>query len=138
MFSHLKVEPDQDDYVGVGISSVAHKSFQFLLKLMECLGFSVSQKKLVPPSTRVTCLGVLIDTDAGTISIPSEKLRQINETVQQWLSKRTSTKHKLQSILGVLLYVHKCDNPECVFLNCMLEVFRCADGNNSVTLMSDF
>ena len=84
-----------DDYVGVGVPSVAHASYHFLLNLMERLGLSVSQKKLVPPSTRATCLGVLIDTDAGTISIPSEKLAQINETVQQWLTKRSCTRHQL-------------------------------------------
>ena len=56
-----------DDYIGVGVPSVAHASYHSLLNLMGCLGLSVSQKKLVPPSTRATCLGVLIDTDAGTI-----------------------------------------------------------------------
>ena len=30
----------------------------------------ISQKKLVVPSTKVTCLGVLIDTKSGNISIP--------------------------------------------------------------------
>ena len=126
------------DYIGVGIPSIAHKSFQFLLKLMEHLGLSVSQKKLVPPSTRVTCLGVLIDTDAGTISIPSEKLLQINETVQQCLLKHTCTKRQLQSILGLLLYVLKCVKHMHVFLNHMLEVLRSAHGRNSVTLTSEF
>ena len=75
-----------DDYVGVGVLSVTHAPFQFLLSLMECLGLSVSQTKLVTPSTQFICLGILIDPDAGTVSIPSEKLAQINGTVQKWLS----------------------------------------------------
>ena len=108
---------DIDDYVGVGVPSIAHASYHSLLNLMGRLGLSVSQKKLVPPSTRATCLGVLIDTDAGTISIPPEKLLQINETVQQWLTKRSCTKRQLQSLLGLLLYIHKCVKPARVFLN---------------------
>ena len=102
------------------------------------LGLSVSQKKLVPPSTPATCLGVLIDTDAGTIPIPPEKLAQINETVQQWLTKRSCTKRQLQSLLGLLLYIHKCIKPAQVFLNRMLELLRSAHGSNFISLTSDF
>ena len=127
-----------DDYVGVGVPSVAHASYHFLLDLMERLGLSVSQKKLVSPSTRVTCLGVLIDTDAGTISIPPEKLTQISETVHQWLEKRSCTRRQLQSLLGLLLYIHKCVKPARIFLNRMLELLRAAHGSNFISLTSEF
>ena len=75
-----------NDYVGVGVPSVAHASYVALLDLMSQLGLTVSQK-LVAPAMQVTCLGVLIDTVKGTVSIPPEKLEQINITVRQWLSK---------------------------------------------------
>ena len=81
-----------DDYVGFGVPSVAHASFASLSELMRDLGLTVSEKKLVPPSTQVVCLGVLIDTVTGTVSIPSEKLRQINDMVKEWLTKKTCTK----------------------------------------------
>ena len=45
-----------DDFVGI-----AHESYVTLLELMARLGLSVSEKKLVSPSTRAVCLGVLID-----------------------------------------------------------------------------
>ena len=64
-----------------------------------------SSKKLVPPATQVTCLGILIDTIKETISISPEKLEQINQAVSQWLSKDVASKHQLQSILGLLLYI---------------------------------
>ena len=50
---------------------------------MKDLGLTISDKKLVPPSTQVVCLGVLIDTEKGTVSIPPEKLRQINDMVNE-------------------------------------------------------
>ena len=64
-----------DDYVGVGVPSVAHASYVALLDLMSHLGLTVSQKKLVAPAMQVTCLGILIDTVKGTVSIPQEKLQ---------------------------------------------------------------
>ena len=63
-----------DDYVGFGVPSVMHASFASLFELMKDLGLTVSEKKLVPPSTQVVCLGVLIDTVKGTVSIPPEKI----------------------------------------------------------------
>ena len=127
-----------DDYIGIGVASVTQRSFDHLLTLMKHLGLSVSQSKLVSPSTKVVCLGVLIDTVAGTVAIPAEKLRQINDTVKEWLEKRTCTKRQLQSILGLLLYVHKCVKPARVFLNRMLDLLRSSQNAQKITLTSDF
>ena len=96
---------------GVGVPSVAWASFHTLLDLMMQLGLTVSDKKLVRPAMQVTCLGVLIDIIEGTISIPREKLRDVTDAVRHWLTKEFATKSQLQSILGVLLYVHKCVKP---------------------------
>ena len=64
-----------DDYVGFGVLSDAKTSFDLLYDLSQKLGLTVSQKKLVPPTTSVTCLGVEINTLTGTIAIPADKLR---------------------------------------------------------------
>ena len=74
----------------------------------------------------------MIDTVAGTISIPPEKLDAINDAVRLWLDKDIALKLQLQSILGLLLYVHKCVKPTRVFLNRMLELLRSAHGRQKV------
>ena len=117
-----------DDYVGIGVPSIAWKSYDALTDLMHQLGLTISEKKLVPPVTQVTCLGVLIDTVKGTIAIPPEKLEQINEAVSHWLTKDMASRRQLQSILGLLLYVHKCVKPARIFLNRMLELLRVSHG----------
>ena len=65
-----------------------------------------------------------IDTVKDIIAIPGEKLRHITENVTEWLSKDQCTKHDLQSLLGQLLYVHKCVHPSRIFLNRMLELLQ--------------
>ena len=127
-----------DDYIRMGIPSVASMSYEFLLQLMQCLGLIVSDKRLVPPGMRVTCLGALIDMVCGTIETPADKLQQINVTVQQWLSKDVVTKCQLQSILSLLLYVHKCVCPTRYFLNRMLEVLRSSHATQRITLTHEF
>ena len=111
-----------DDYVRVGVPSVVHVSYVVLLDLNVSVGFNGQPKEVGSPATQVTCLGVLIDTVKGTVSIPPEKLEQINIMVRQWLSKSVISKHQLQSILGLLLFVHKCVKLARVFINKMLQL----------------
>ena len=56
----------------------------------------------------------------------------------QWLSKDVASRRQLQSILGLLLYVHKCIKPECIFLNRMLELLRNSHGRQKILLTPDF
>ena len=127
-----------DDYMGMGIPSVASTSYVALINLMVRLGLTISQSKLVPPAMQVTCLGILIDTVCGTIAIPPEKLHDVTQTVHHWLSKDVVSKRQLQSILGLLLYIHKCVKPARVFLNRMLELLRSAHIRQKISLTPDF
>ena len=113
-----------DDFIGVATPSIAQRSYDFLLKLLADLGLEVSVKKLVPPTSKAICLGVEIDTEKRTISIPAEKLNGINCMVYKWLDTKICSKRNLQSLLGNLLYVAKCVKPARTFLNRMLQLLR--------------
>ena len=63
---------------------------------------------------------------------------QIQEVVTQLLNKRTCTKQQLQSILGLLLYVHKCVRPAHIFLNRMLKLLRASHVSQMIVLTPDF
>ena len=114
------------DYIGMGIPSVAWACYGALTDLMPELSLTISSKKLVPPAMQVTCFGVLIDTVRDTIAIPPEKLADISHAVCQWLGKDVASKRQLQSILGLLLYIHECVKPARVFLNRMLDLLKSA------------
>ena len=94
-----------DDLIYTGLPSNINDSFQFLLKLLQELGLDISQKKLVPPSTSVVCLGIHINTVDRTLSIPDNKLAEIVNICKSWVSKTYCSKKQLQSLLGSLLYV---------------------------------
>ena len=59
---------------------------------------------------------------SGMLSITDEKLCQIKHTIIDWQSTDQCSKHQLHSLLGQLLYVHKCVRPARVFLNRMLDL----------------
>ena len=127
-----------DDFIGFGMLEVAKKSYDCLYKILQNLGLTITQKKLVTPVTKAICLGVIIDTEKSTISIPSEKLSEIQTTVQEWLTKTTCTKRQLHSILGQLLYIHKCVRPARLSLNRMLQLLRDNCAEKIITLTDEF
>ena len=86
----------------------------------------------------MTCLGILIDTVKGTLSIPPEKLHDIMQAVRHRLSKDIASKRQLKSILGLLLYIHKCIKPARIFLNRMLDLLRSCYGHQKIKLTPDF
>ena len=51
-----------NDLIFTGLSSQMDASLQFLKSLLAELGLDISMKKLVPPYTSVTSLGILIDS----------------------------------------------------------------------------
>ena len=65
-----------NDIISHSVNSKAEESFNTLHELLVELGFEISHKMVVPP-TKVTCLGVEIDTENFTVSITSEKIKEI-------------------------------------------------------------
>ena len=127
-----------DDIIGHSISSQAAKSFETLHKLLSRLGFDISVKKMVTPSTKVTCLGVQINTVDFIVSITTEKVQDILRTCNMWRTKTSCSKRELQSLLGKLLYITKCVKSSRFFLNRMLELLRNSGKNDLITLTAEF
>ena len=117
-----------DDFLGYGTPSVADASFHTLLDVMSKLGLTISQKKLVCPTTKAICLGIEVDTVAGTVAIPSDKLAEVKDIILKWDHRSHCTKCELQSLLGTLLYVDKCVRLARIFLNRMLDLLQIPHG----------
>ena len=127
-----------DDLIYTGLPSEIHASYAFLKHLLAQLGLDISMKKLVPPSTVVTCLGIQIDTVKRTLSIPEGKLQEIINLCKNWVSKTYCSKKDLQSLLGSLLYITKCVAPARAFLNRMLLLLRQNTHVSKILLTQDF
>ena len=109
-----------DDLIYTGLPSEIHSSFKFLKELLSELGLDISLKKLVPPSTSVICLGILVDSITKTVSIAADKLQEIIQLCAYWTTKTYCSKQDLQSLLGSLLYVTRRVKHSRYFLNRML------------------
>ena len=125
-------------FLYVSLPSKINATYTRLQELLHELGLTVSAKKLVALSTKVMCLGIVVDTVALSMSIPAEKLSVIKNLCSQWTGKQICAKKELQSLLGLLLYVGKCTKYARYFFNRMLMLLSENNHNNRIRLTKDF
>ena len=106
-----------DDLLGAEIPSKAHASYESLYKLLQDLRIPVSKSKLCPPSTKITCLGIEINSVQATLSVPDHKLREILQNCKDFIKNKTFTKKQLQSLIGSLMFIHKVVKSARFFVN---------------------
>ncbi len=82
----------------------------------------------------VPCLGININIRTGTLSIPPDKLKTVVHMCHKWQTKNTASKTQLQSLVGSLIYIHKCVKPPRLFINRMLAILRAASERGLITL----
>ena len=86
----------------------ATQSYNALAELFTDLGLAESLSKAHEPCTSMPYLGVNFDTVKMVMSIPAEKLAEVQEEVNAWARKTKTTKLGLQQLLGKLFWVSRC------------------------------
>lgn len=114
-----------DDFMGISAPRSAFDDYALTGPLLQALGLHESSHKACPPSTRVTCLGVLFDTINFTMSVTPDRLLELQtDLLPKWLTKKSATKTELQSVIGTLAFVSKCVRPGRLFLTRLLDTLR--------------
>lgn len=102
----------------------AERDLHVAQDLLKDLGLPEARDKVQRPSTRVTWLGVVIDSVSMSISVPIDKLEEIKGCVSNALKARSMSKKHLQSIIGKVIHVAKCIRPARLFVSRLLEALR--------------
>ena len=123
-----------DDFIGVALPSRALHDYEFCGSLLNELGLQESPSKACPPSTKLNCLGVEINTVDMTLSITSARLNELEGLLSTWLTKKSATKSELQSLEGKLSFVLKCVWQSHLFFSCILALLRTVKRNHHVKL----
>ena len=127
-----------DDYILVSPKATADAHFQRLASLLTDLGLPSNQDKQTPPCRTLTCLGIQIDFDRNIMSIDPDKVSSILSECIAVKNKKYLSRTAFQSLLGKLLYIHKCIRPARTFINRMLALFRANPGAKRIFLNADF
>ena len=111
------------------IYAVAHKDsadlvFETLKEILHDIGLPLNENKVFAPCTSLTIMGIVVDIQARTFSIPHNKLLEIVKSRVEMFLRNRFTKQELQSLLGHLLYVSRCVPGSRSFLNRILNLLR--------------
>ena len=116
----------------------------FMNHLHSCLMYFISfislkiyPNKLVEPSTSVLCLGIVINNEDRTMSIPPDKLQERVKSCDGWQQKEYVQKDSSSLCLDHLCTC-KCAKPVRLFLNRMLIFLRDNVKNKTIFLSQDF
>ena len=117
-----------DDFLVVGLarSDECHRAVNVVLRVFATLGLPVAEDKLEGPSTRLSFLGLEINTVAMELRLPAEKLRDLQVLIRSWCGRRAASKRELESLIGSLN--HACSVVRCgkTFLRRMFELLAVA------------
>ena len=112
------------DYIIVGSKLTTNQAFKDLSDLLTELGLPMNPDKKTPPTRDLTYFGIPINIADNTLSIDIGKLQQIYRECVHFSTKTSLGKKVMQSLLGKLLYLHKCVLPARAFINRTLDLLQ--------------
>lgn len=113
-----------DDFGGVSSPDQADTAFTSLQQLLTDLGLQEATEKTVAPTTNMTFIGLQLDTITMTVSVPHDKINDIQAALNEWQHRRRATKRQLQSLIGTLAFVAACIPPGRIFMSRLLQPLR--------------
>ncbi|XP_072171827.1 uncharacterized protein [Diadema setosum] len=88
----------------------------------ERFGVPIAAEKTEGPDTKITFLGLEIDSVEGQIRVPQDKLSSLQALIRSVLPKEKVTLRKLQSIIGSLNFVCRAVAPGRAFLRRLIDM----------------
>jgi hypothetical protein len=77
-----------DDFGGAETNEKAWKAYETLGELLMSCGLEESVDKAVTPTTKMTFLGVILDSEKMTLEVTPDRVVEISLLVESWLKKK--------------------------------------------------
>ena len=102
-------------------SHICEQSQQKMLTLCESLGTTVKPSKVIGPTTRISFLGIFIDSMTWTASVSEERKEEIQQELQHMTKCHTCTKCHMLSLIGKLSFACKVFPAGRIFLRRLID-----------------
>ena len=113
-----------DDFLTVGSpqSDECQTNTEIMRSVCEKAGLPVEPSKLVGPSTSLVFLGIKIDSVAGILRLPSDKLQRIRASLASWRQRKACRKRELLSLIGILAHASEVVRVNRIFLRRLIDL----------------
>ena len=115
-----------DDYIIIAPpdSDECQRAVEILEGVCEWLGIPMAVEKRDGPTTVLVFLGIIVDTLAGELRLPEDKLERLRQLLREWGAKRVCRRRELESLVGLLNHACKVVRPGRSFLRRLLDLLH--------------
>ena len=95
-----------DDFATFGPpdSPECQENVRTIMDTCKELGVPLAPEKQEGPTTKLTLLGIEINTEDATLALPPAKLLRLQQDVARWDTNKSCTRKELESLLGTLQF----------------------------------
>ena len=113
-----------DDFVTMGAAGKleCETNLRSMERVCTELGMPVEPSKTEGPATRITFLGMELDSEAMVIRLPQEKLDRLQSSLASWSVKKHGKKRDLLSLIGLLAHACKAVRAGRSFLRRLIDL----------------
>ena len=90
----------------------------------------MAENKCEGPSTSITFIGIQVDTEQGTLSLPADKLSRIQKELEAWRDRKWCRRRMLESLIGLLHHAAWVVRPGRSFLRRLINSLQGTWHNN--------
>lgn len=130
-----------DDLAGAESIHKASTAYLSLQNLLRSLNLIENIDKATPPAVEMEFLGILLNSENFTMTIPPRKLQSIRQQLRDWIHKQYCTLKELQSLIGKLQHLSCCIRGGRIFINRLLNTLRGVNSNHKshcIEISSEF
>ena len=115
-----------DDFIIVAPphSSQCREALATLDRECRALGVPIADHKRDGPTTYLVFLGIEIDSEAGQLRLPADKLQRLQTLLRDWGDRRACSRKELESLVGLLNHACKVVRSGRSFLRRMLDLLH--------------
>ena len=113
-----------DDFLTAGPANteICQQNLTNMLSLCHKINVPVKGEKVEGPTTRLTFLGIVLDTVAMTASISGDRKCSLLASLQEFISRPKCTKRELLSLVGTLSFACKVVPAGRIFLRRLIDL----------------
>lgn len=115
-----------DDFIIVAPprSPQCAESLAILDRECSALGVPIADHKRDGPTTCLVFLGIEIDSSAGQLRLPADKLQRLQSLLHEWGDRKACSRKELESLVGLLNHACKVIRSGRSFLRRMLDLLH--------------
>ena len=113
-----------DDFLTAGpaYSNTCHHNLSAMKSLCQAIGAPIKEEKVEGPTTRLTFLGIVLDTVSMEASISVERKTSLLTAIHSFLTFRKCTKRQLLSLIGKLSFSCRVVPAGQIFLRWLIDL----------------